>query len=120
MAISGVTDYTNAYAADRAKGSSPLNGDSQAYLNSLKEKYPDVNITIQTWTTDPITWYCWPDEQGVPMLSVGIVRDMPHANYPEESWISYDQFFSGFYRNEKSQLCWRGKIIESIQDTGKA
>lgn len=54
------------------------------------------------------------------MLSVGIVRDMPHANYPEESWISYDQFFSGFYRNEKSQLCWRGKIIESIQDTGKA
>jgi len=75
---------------------------------------------IQTWTTDPITWYCWPDEQGVPMLSVGIVRDMPHANYPEESWISYDQFFSGFYRNEKSQLCWRGKIIESIQDTGKA
>ena len=75
---------------------------------------------IQTWTTDPITWYCWPDEQGVPMLTVGIVRDMPHANYPEESWISYDQFFSGFYRNEKSQLCWRGKIIESIQDTGKA
>ena len=46
MAISGVTDYTNAYAADRAKGSSPLNGDSQAYLNSLKEKYPDVNITV--------------------------------------------------------------------------
>ena len=48
MAISGVTDYTNAYAADRAKGSSPLNGDSQAYLNSLKEKYPDVNITVSS------------------------------------------------------------------------
>ena len=46
MAISGVTDYTNAYAADRANGSSTLNGDSQAYLNSLKEKYPDVNITV--------------------------------------------------------------------------
>ena len=46
MAISGVTDYTNTYAADRANGSSPLNGDSQAYLNSLKEKYPDVNITV--------------------------------------------------------------------------
>lgn len=36
------------------------------------------------------------------MLTVGIVRDMPHANYLEESRISYDQFFSGFYRNEKS------------------
>lgn len=46
MAISGVTDYTNAYAADRANGSSTLNGNSQAYLNSLKEKYPDVNITV--------------------------------------------------------------------------
>ena len=46
MAISGVTDYTNTYAADRANGSSSLNGDSQAYLNSLKERYPDVNITV--------------------------------------------------------------------------
>ena len=46
MAISGVTDYTNTYAADRANGNSSLNGDSQAYLNSLKEKYPDVNITV--------------------------------------------------------------------------
>lgn len=46
MAISGVTDYTNTYAADRTNGSSGINGDSQAYLNSLKEKYPDVNITV--------------------------------------------------------------------------
>ena len=46
MAISGVTDYTNTYAADKANESSSLNGDSQAYLNSLKEKYPDVNITV--------------------------------------------------------------------------
>lgn len=46
MAILGVTDYTNTYAADRANGNSSLNGDSQTYLNSLKEKYPDVNITV--------------------------------------------------------------------------
>ena len=46
MAISRVTDYTNTYEADRVNGSSSLNGDSQAYLNSLKEKYPDVNITV--------------------------------------------------------------------------
>ena len=38
MAISGVTDYTNTYAADRTNGSNGLNGDSQAYLNGLKEK----------------------------------------------------------------------------------
>ncbi len=46
MAILGVTDYTNTYAAGRTNGNSSLNGDSQAYLNSLKEKYPDVNITV--------------------------------------------------------------------------
>lgn len=46
MAISGVTDYTITYAADRANGSSSLSGGSQAYLNSLKEKYPDVDITV--------------------------------------------------------------------------
>ena len=46
MAISGVTDYTNTYAAGRTNGNSSLNGDSQAYLNSLKEKYPDVNIAV--------------------------------------------------------------------------
>ncbi len=46
MAISGVADYTNTYAADRTNGNNSLNGDSQAYLNSLKEKYPDVNITV--------------------------------------------------------------------------
>ena len=46
MAISGVTDCTNTYTTDRANGGSTLNGGSQAYLNSLKEKYPDVNITV--------------------------------------------------------------------------
>ena len=46
MAISGVTDYTNTYAADRTNGNNGLNGDSQTYLNSLKEKYPGVNITV--------------------------------------------------------------------------
>lgn len=46
MAISGVTDYTNTYAADRTNGSNGLDGDSQAYLNGLKEKYPGVNITV--------------------------------------------------------------------------
>ena len=46
MAISGVTDYTNTYVADRTNGSNGLDGDSQAYLNGLKEKYPGVNITV--------------------------------------------------------------------------
>ncbi|MBR4501565.1 MAG: hypothetical protein IKP22_06690 [Clostridia bacterium] len=62
---------------------------------------------MQTWKTDPITWYCYPDTQGVPMLTVGIVRDMAHANFPEESWISWDALFSQFRRGKDGQLYYR-------------
>ena len=66
---------------------------------------------VQTWKTDPITWYCYPDAQGVPMLTVGIVRDMSHANFPEESWISWDLLFTQFHRGEDGQLCYRGQTV---------
>lgn len=46
MAITGVTDYTNPYAADRANESNGVSGNTQDYLKGLKEKYPDVNITV--------------------------------------------------------------------------
>lgn len=46
MAINGVTDYTNTYAASGATSSRNLSGAAQDYLNELKEKYPDVNITV--------------------------------------------------------------------------
>lgn len=70
---------------------------------------------MQTWTTEPITWYCWPDDAGVPMLTVGIVKNMAHANYPEESWISYDQFLSSFSREGDGRLRYRGQIVLSVQ-----
>ncbi len=46
MAISGVTDYTNTYAAGRTNGNSGLSGEAQDYLSGLKEKYPDANVTV--------------------------------------------------------------------------
>ena len=46
MAITGITDYTNTYAADRTNSSSGVSGNMQDYLKGLKEKYPDVNITV--------------------------------------------------------------------------
>ena len=50
------------------------------------------------YTCQPIDFYIYHDQYHVPMLQVGIVRDMPHCNYPEESWISWDQFFCRFHR----------------------
>lgn len=56
MAIAGVTDYTNTYAANRtsynAKGSSGLSETAQSYLSDLKQKYLDVNITVTDFKND--------------------------------------------------------------------
>lgn len=46
MAITGVKDYTNTYAAERTNESSGVSGNTQDYLKGLKEKYQDVNITV--------------------------------------------------------------------------
>ena len=52
MAITGVTDYKNTYATDRTNGSSGVSGNTQDYLKGLKEKYPDVNITVADFKND--------------------------------------------------------------------
>ena len=48
MAVTGVNEYT-AYAASNSagtKGSSGLSETAQDYLSELRQKYPDVNITV--------------------------------------------------------------------------
>ena len=67
----------------------------------------------ETWTCEPITWFCWRDEQGVPMLTVGIVKDMAHANYPEESRLTWDEYLCQFSKDEQGRLLWRGKVVKS-------
>lgn len=56
MAISGVSDYTNVYAASRTsyntKGNSGLSGTAQSYLSDLKQKYSDVNITVADFNSE--------------------------------------------------------------------
>lgn len=68
---------------------------------------------MQSWTCEPVDYYCFPDKQGVPMLTVGIVKNMAHANYPDESWISFDSYFSQFWKDEQGRLVYRGRIVES-------
>ena len=81
-------------------------------LGKLKRYHLD-KADMQTWTSEPITWYCYLDKQGMPMLTVGVVENMAHANYPEESWISYDQFLCQFSKDGQGRLCYRGSIVRS-------
>ena len=49
MAVTGVNEYTNTYAASNSastKGSSGLSETAQEYLSELRQKYSDVNITV--------------------------------------------------------------------------
>ena len=45
------------------------------------------------------------------MLKIGVVSDMPHANYAEESRIAYDEFFSKFSRSD-GKLKYMGRDAE--------
>lgn len=49
MAVTGVNEYTNTYAASNSastKGSSGLSETAQDYLSELRQKHSDVNITV--------------------------------------------------------------------------
>ena len=87
---------------------------AQSMRATLMEKIESSHLdlsSVQTWRDDPITWYCYPNEQGVPMLTVGVVSDMVHANYPEESWIAYDQFLCQFSKDEEGNTYYRGRKV---------
>lgn len=75
------------------------------------ERYHLDKKRVQTWSTWPVTWYSYPNSQGIPLLTVGIVSGMAHANYPEESWITYDQFFSQFAKDDQGNLRYRGEKV---------
>ncbi len=46
MAITEISGYPNARAADNAKNGGKAGNETRDYLSRLKEKYPDVNITV--------------------------------------------------------------------------
>ena len=53
MAVTGVNNYTNTYAATGGtKASSGLSETAQNYLNELKQKYSDINITVKDFGND--------------------------------------------------------------------
>lgn len=56
-----------------------------------------------------ISYYVYMNKKQTPMLTVGTVKDMSHANYPRESWIAYDEFFSKFTKDSNKTLLYMGE-----------
>lgn len=80
-------------------------------ITEIMARYGLKSENIQSWSCPPITWYGFPNASGVPMLTVGVVNNMVHANYPEESWISYDQFMCRFRRDADGTLFYQGNPV---------
>ena len=70
-----------------------------------------LNETPASYRVGEITYYVYRNARGTPMLTVGRVKDMPHANYPEESWISYDQFLCKFRKDDAGNRYYMGQLI---------
>ena len=48
------------------------------------------------------------EKEGVPLVTFSNVKDMPHANIAEESWLAYDLFLSKFSRGADGTLFYMG------------
>lgn len=78
------------------------------FLANLIQLY-ELESDPSTYQVGEITYFVFRNAKGTPMLTVGRVADMPHANYPRESWIAYDEFMSKFSRAEDGTLLYMGK-----------
>lgn len=82
------------------------------FLRNLMKLYK-LDETPRRYKCGEISWYVYQNEQKVPMLTVGVVSGMTHANYPRESWIAYDQFLCMFSKDEGGTLRYMGEPVQA-------
>ena len=82
--------------------------DIAEFIRNLIRIY-GLGETPRKYRCGEIQYYVYVNEKQTPMLTVGTVKDMSHANYPRESWIAYDEFFSRFSRAEDGALLYMGE-----------
>lgn len=78
------------------------------FLRSIMRTY-QLDEKPLCYTCGEIDYYVYRNAKKVPMLTVGSVKDMTHANYPKESWIAYDEFMCRFSRREDGTLLYMGE-----------
>lgn len=77
------------------------------FIRNLIKIY-ELEETPRRYQCGEISYYVYVNRLHTPMLTVGTVENMSHANYPRESWIAYDEFFSKFTRAEDGTLLYMG------------
>lgn len=84
--------------------------DIAAFLKNLMKLY-QLDERPRRYDCGEISYYVYMDPRRVPMLIVGTVRDMSHANYPRESWIAYDEFLCKFSKEADGTLRYMGEKV---------
>ncbi len=64
-----------------------------------------------TWNSGRYDFFEFRSDSGVPMLTYVNVRNMPHANIPGMSWLTWDLFFSRFARRTDGMLLYMGHHV---------
>ena len=82
--------------------------DIAAFLKHLMKLY-QLDEQPRRYTCGEISYYVYLNTKRVPLLIVGTVKEMSHANYPRESWIAYDEFMSKFSRTADGTLLYMGE-----------
>ena len=81
-----------------------------AYLRNLIKLYGLEEKPLQ-YTCGEISWFVYRNANRIPMLTVGRVAGMTHANYPRESWIAYDEFLCRFSKTADGTLYYMGEKV---------
>ena len=79
-----------------------------AFLRNLIKLY-GLEENPRTYTCGEISWFVFCNAKQVPMLTVGRVHGMTHANYPRESWIAYDEFLCRYSKTADGTLLYMGR-----------
>ena len=83
-------------------------GDVAEFLRNLMKIY-ELDEEPSCYESGEIRFYVYTNRKKTPMLTVGVVKNMSHANYPRESWITYDEFFAKFSKKADGTLLYMGK-----------
>ena len=81
-----------------------------AYLRNLIKLY-DLEEKPLQYTCGEISWFVYRNANKIPMLTVGRVAGMTHANYPRESWIAYDEFLCRYSKSADGTLFYMGEEV---------
>lgn len=87
-----------------------------AFLRQLMKLY-NLDTVPLTYQVGEISYYVYLNPEKIPLLTVGVVKNMPHGNYPQESWISYDAFMARYRKNTNGELFYMESRVKQAKNT---